>query len=76
MDIHMPRQNGIDAMKAIKHKWPETKVFILSMDAGEYYRKNTQNFADGFIAKSAMKDGLLNALSTGAAMGLDPVSAK
>lgn len=64
MDIHMPKQNGIEATKAIKSKWPGTKVFILSMDPSEFYRRNTQSFADGFIAKSSMKNALLSVLSS------------
>ena len=64
MDIHMPRQNGIEATKAIKNRWPDTKVFILSMDPSEFYRKNTQDFADGFIAKSSMKKALLKVLAS------------
>jgi DNA-binding NarL/FixJ family response regulator len=63
MDIHMPKQNGIEATKAIKNRWPGTKVFILSMDPSEFYRRNTQNFADGFIAKTSMKNALLSVLS-------------
>ena len=64
MDIHMPRQNGIEATKAIKNRWPGTKVFILSMDPSEFYRKNTQEFADGFIAKSSIKNALLKVLAS------------
>jgi DNA-binding NarL/FixJ family response regulator len=63
MDIHMPKQNGIDAMKIIKDRWPSTKVFILSMDANEFYKRSTQEYADGFIAKSSMKDALVSILS-------------
>jgi DNA-binding NarL/FixJ family response regulator len=64
MDIHMPNRNGIDATKAIKMSRPSTKVFILSMDPSEFYRRNTQNFADGFIAKTSMKNALLSVLSS------------
>ena len=64
MDIHMPKQNGIEATKAIKNRWPGTKVFVLSMDPSEFYRRNTQDFADGFIAKSSMKNALLSVLSS------------
>ena len=64
MDIHMPRQNGIEATKTIKNRWPDTKVFILSMDPSEFYRKNTQDFADGFIAKSSIKNALLKVLAS------------
>jgi DNA-binding NarL/FixJ family response regulator len=63
MDIHMPKQNGIEATKTIKIRWPATKIIILSMDPDEYYRRNMQDFADGFIAKSSMKNALLSVLS-------------
>jgi two-component system response regulator NreC len=63
MDIHMPGQNGIEATKVIKHRLPSTRVFILSMDADEFYRRNNRECADGFIAKSSMKDALLSVLS-------------
>ncbi|RPI04281.1 MAG: DNA-binding response regulator [Ignavibacteriae bacterium] len=63
MDIHMPKQNGIEATKAIKNRCPGTKVFILSMDPSEFYRRNTQEFADGFIAKSSIKNALLRVLA-------------
>jgi hypothetical protein len=33
------------------------------MDPSEFYRKNTQLFADGFIAKTSMKNALLSVLS-------------
>lgn len=64
MDIHMPKQNGIDATKVIKNRLPSTKVFILSMDSSEFYRRNTQEFADGFIAKSSMKNALMTVLAS------------
>jgi two-component system, NarL family, response regulator DegU len=59
MDIHMPQQNGIEATKTIKSRWPATRVFILSMDVNEFCQKNAQEYADGFIAKSSLKEGLL-----------------
>jgi DNA-binding NarL/FixJ family response regulator len=75
MDIHMPKQNGIEATKAIKNRWPGTKVFILSMDPSEFYRRNTQDFADGFIAKTSMKSALLSILSSEQQSHLQPMVA-
>ena len=62
MDIHMPGQNGIEATKTIKNHLPLTRVFILSMDTSEVSRKNVNECADGFIAKSSVKNHLLSIL--------------
>jgi hypothetical protein len=45
------------------------------MDANEYYRKNTQEYADGFIAKSSMKGTLLSILSGEKKSGEEPIIA-
>jgi two-component system response regulator DegU len=76
MDIHMPKQNGIDAMKIIKDRWPSTKVFILSMDANEFYKRSTQEYADGFIAKYSMKDALVSLLSNESKFSVKPMEVK
>ncbi|MBN1396959.1 MAG: response regulator transcription factor [Bacteroidetes bacterium] len=62
MDIHMPGQNGIEATKTIKNHLPLTRVIILSMDTSEISRKNVNECADGFIAKSSVKSHLLSIL--------------
>ncbi len=62
MDIHMPGQSGIEATKTIKNHLPLTRVFILSMDTSEISRKNANEYADGFIAKSSVKSNLLSIL--------------
>ena len=64
MDIHMPKQNGLEATRAIKLRWPNTRVIILSMDPSELYRSNTQAIADGFIPKSSMKHSLMHMLAS------------
>jgi DNA-binding NarL/FixJ family response regulator len=63
MDVSMPRQNGIEATRTIKRLWPSTKVFMLSMDPGEAYRRNIRSIADGFIAKTSMKNALLTIMA-------------
>lgn len=60
MDIHMPRQNGIEATRIIKNRWPSLHVFMLSMDINEFYKSKMQEYADGFIIKSSMKNALIS----------------
>ncbi|MFZ1978205.1 MAG: response regulator transcription factor, partial [Bacteroidota bacterium] len=63
MDVYMPNENGIEATRTIKRMWPSTKVFILSMDPSEAYRRNAQTIADGIIAKTSMKKTLMSILT-------------
>jgi DNA-binding NarL/FixJ family response regulator len=76
MDVHMPLQNGIEATKTIKNRWPSTKVFILSMDSSEFCQKNSHEFADGFIAKSSLKNALLSILSYEQQLHMEAMTAK
>jgi len=69
LDLNMPGRNGFEASKAIKHRRPQTKVYIVSANEGDLYRAVALlNRADGFIPKSTLKrdivallDGLLSA---------------
>jgi DNA-binding NarL/FixJ family response regulator len=76
MDVHMPLQNGIEATKKIKSRWPLTKVFILTMDISEFSQKSSQEFADGFIAKSSIKNALLSILSYEQQLHMEATTAK
>jgi CheY-like chemotaxis protein len=62
IDLHMPTYDGIEATKAIKGKLPDTRVFVLSMDASEYHRQSVEK-ADGFITKQTMKNAILTVLA-------------
>lgn len=62
IDLHMPTYDGIEATKAIKGKLPETRVFVLSMDASDYHRQAVEK-ADGFITKQTMKNAVLTVLA-------------
>ena len=76
MDVHMPMQNGIEATKTIKNHLPSTRVFILSMDISEICQKNAHECADGFIAKSSMKNALLSILAFEQQLRIEAVTAK
>jgi DNA-binding NarL/FixJ family response regulator len=63
MDLDMPKCDGYEATREIKHRLPGTKVVILSIHSGDEYRRRAwQNSADGFIDKGSMKHALLEVL--------------
>ena len=60
MDLEMPDCGGIEAMREIKQRAPNTRVVILSPHGSEIYRRMAWgNSADGFIDKSSIKRDLL-----------------
>lgn len=66
MDITMPRRNGLDATRIIKTRWPEKKVVIATMHESELYRTQAEEvMADGFIAKSSIRSGLMATFGNG-----------
>lgn len=59
MDISMPRQNGLEATRIIKNRWPAIKVFIATMSDNPIYRLQAKEAkADGFMVKSSIKQSL------------------
>ena len=54
MDLSMPRMNGIDAIKEIKKRSPETKVLVLTVHkTDEYIIATFQAGADGYVLKDS-----------------------
>jgi DNA-binding NarL/FixJ family response regulator len=52
MDLSMPRMNGMDAIKEIKKRSPETKILVLTMHkTDEYILATLQAGADGYVLK-------------------------
>lgn len=65
MDISMPRQNGLEATRIIKQRWPDTKVVIATMHDNPLYRvQASEARADEFLIKSSLKPKLLATLSS------------
>lgn len=50
MDMQMPVMNGLDATKAIKDKWPQVKVIVLTMYP-DHQQEAIQAGADAFLMK-------------------------
>jgi two-component system response regulator NreC len=54
MDLSMPRMNGMDAIKEIKKRSPQTKVLVLTIHkTEEYIHAALQAGADGYILKDS-----------------------
>ncbi len=65
MDINMPDMDGIEATKAIKRKYPSTKVLILTMHShDEYFMSAIREGANGYLLKDAPSDQVVEAIRT------------
>jgi DNA-binding NarL/FixJ family response regulator len=64
MDLSMPRMSGMDAIREIKKRYPETKIIALTVHKTEEYLLTTLKAgADGFVLKDATHDELLMAIN-------------
>ncbi|WP_222708678.1 response regulator transcription factor [Paenibacillus sp. N3.4] len=63
MDIRMPIMNGIDATKAVKDKYPNVKVIILTtFNEDEYIFNGLKNGADGYILKDSNSQEIIKSI--------------
>ena len=63
MDIGMPRLNGLEATRQIKHDCPEVAILILTMhDNEEYLRQVLAAGASGYVLKRAAASELVAAI--------------
>ncbi len=59
MDLSMPGMNGIEAIRDIKRRYPETRVLVLTIHkTEEYIHESLRAGADGYILKDATHDEL------------------
>jgi two-component system response regulator NreC len=62
-DLSMPRMNGIEAIKEIKKRSPETKILVLTVHrAEEYILATFQAGADGYLLKDSTHTELVMAV--------------
>ena len=65
MDISMPKTSGMDAIREIKKRFPDTKILTLTIhDEDEYILATLQAGADGYILKDATQAELMMAIKT------------
>jgi len=63
MDLSMPRMTGMDAIREIKKRYPETKIIALTVHKTEEYLRTTlQAGANAYVLKDATRDELLMAI--------------
>ena len=64
IDLSMPRMSGMDAIREIKKRYPETKIIALTVHKTEEYLLSTlQAGADGFVLKDATHAELILAIN-------------
>ncbi len=73
MDIEMPRMNGIDATAAVKQKYPQIKIIMLTVfDNDENIFRSIKAGADGYLLKEVnpndLHQGILETVNGGATM--------
>lgn len=63
MDLKMPRQNGVQATKAIREQFPEVRVLVLTTyDADEWVIDAIRNGAAGYLLKDTPAEDLIKAI--------------
>ena len=59
LDVCMPVMGGIEAARAIKKRWPQVRVVLISMYA-DYQREALASGADAFLVKGCPADVLVS----------------
>ncbi len=65
VDLSMPRTNGVDAIREIRRRCPQTKIMALTVHkAEEYVLAALEAGADGYVLKDATHSELMMAIDT------------
>jgi len=63
MDLSMPRMSGMEAIREIKNRFPQTRIIALTVHkTDEYLHTTLQAGADGYVLKDATHDELVMAI--------------
>jgi len=61
MELHMPKLDGMKAIKIIKSRWPKVRIVVLTMYATDRAIA-LESGADAFLLKGCTTDELLEAV--------------
>ena len=65
MDLHLPRMNGLDAIRAIRAEAPEARIIVLTMyDGDEDIYRAIQAGAAGYLLKDTVPEELITVIRT------------
>jgi DNA-binding NarL/FixJ family response regulator len=65
MDLSMPKMNGLEAIREIRRRVPETRILALTVHkAEEFILEVLQSGADGYIPKDASSNELMMAIKS------------
>lgn len=65
LDIRMPKMDGMEAVKKIKEKIPETKVIMLTtFNDKDYIMNSIANGAEGYLLKDMDTDDLISSVES------------
>lgn len=63
LDISLPGKSGVDVLRTVRQRYPETKVLILSgFPEKSYALAMIKNGASGYLCKDCERDDLLRAI--------------
>ncbi|PKN67937.1 MAG: DNA-binding response regulator [Deltaproteobacteria bacterium HGW-Deltaproteobacteria-15] len=65
LDLSMPKMNGINVMRNLKSRFPETKILVLTIyESEDYILESFRSGADGYCLKDANYSELLIAIKS------------
>lgn len=63
LDIRMPKVSGVDLARALKKRWPDVRIVVLSgYDFEQYVRAMARIGIEGYLLKDSPQDALIDAL--------------
>ncbi|WP_274397576.1 MULTISPECIES: response regulator [unclassified Sporolactobacillus] len=63
LDIRMPVMDGVQCSAELRHRWPETKIIMLTtFRDDDYIRQAIKNGASGYLLKSQSGDAIIDTL--------------